>query len=389
MKLAGLLAIQILILFTGCAAEQGDSSPRVDSDLMLVESVVEDYTLNTVNSFVDNVDQLNQQSQSMCQNADNEVSLEDLRAAWEKAMSSFHRSEVLVYSLKELMLEEDAPLGFIYTPLPSLRAANSIRKEIALIDEQEGSEKKYSLLRPRSQLLGLNALEALFFEILKEQDVVAPGSGDCVYLTFVTEDLMERAQNYREQWLVEELAAVQSTNGRTKVQATIRQLTTHIISYVDTRLKNKKIAIPVGLKQYDDLAEAKKARRKETVEHPYFPNKKIALLEPLLVLDRLFNAGGEKQGASSFFGFRSYLENQRKNKALFQNADILALLAMVKELPDGPAYEELFSSSADAEVAQPVLDIFSRTQNFTEWLKVDFLVEMQANLPKAVQGDND
>lgn len=372
-------------LIAGCSSSLNEGPQKVDQGGQLVENLVSKYTDQYMVNFQRQTFELHQQASKLCSSEALKKNLEELQGQWAKAMTTYHKLKVVMYAPESVLDEEEtSPLRFIYRALPPARAENFIRRQIKAANAQQ---ENYEMKRPLSHSTGLNALENLLFNILEADTSFTDNSGECVFLTYTTRKLSERVAELTLQWEENELKRLKSSVGQAEVRDNLAAFTSHVVAYTEKNLKSLRIAAPLGLRP--DKHPCEEVCAAEYLEHPYYPNRKIALVAPLEVISELFADSDDKAQQSSLkVNFTSYLKN--KNPNLKSQSSLFALneaLELSRLLPEGEDYFVAFYGNVnDHKEAQFILDSLTK---FTNWLKSDFLMEMNTEIPQPVQGDND
>ncbi len=192
----------MLALFMGCSSSRNDSSlpstPITDKDKKLVEHIVFDIVDPRMKSFGSHVKHLNSQVSVACDAG--EVSVTELRKLWLSAMMDFHYLEVLAFG--PLGAKEGAVKKQIYS-LPSIGQNTLIEREIEMAFRRGYN---YRQNRTRNYLIGLDAIEYVLFEYLKDMDVIKSENSACNYLGFITEKLHSQVKKLTD-WLKKDFVA--------------------------------------------------------------------------------------------------------------------------------------------------------------------------------------
>ena len=383
MKSIHIITLQIMILFMGCSSGNYGVEKKSDRDARLVQSFAQNLTLKQIESFVSQVDQLQIKSNQYCKTSETSTSLTDLRQQWAEAMETYHFIEVLLYS-PHTTFEDSSPYRFIYTHLPPQNAEKEIRKQIKRAFKQQ---ENYQMLRPLSHSTGLNSLENLFFNILEADKKLTSDSGECIFLLYTTRTLFKRAVNLQSDWMDFELDYINSPDGQTSLKKIINSFIDHVIEFTDRQLKDLRLAAPLGLKQKEYPCESPDSCSDEYLEHPFYFHKKMALEAPLKILVQLFEEQNSSDLKSSSFSFADYLNEDNSSTVKTSSSQLRKVLNIVQELPGGDAYTELFETKEIK--GSKINNVLIELKKFTDWLKIDFVLEMETKLPGAVQGDAD
>ena len=133
------------------------------------------------------------------------------------------------------------------------------------------------------------------------------------------------------------------------------------------------------------------------LEHPFSAMAREAVIENLRAISDVLSGKVLDDGESGF-GYKSYFEqsgNLEENRSLIIGAK--DLISQWESLPEGDAYFQLFSetnevvskSSNPLEESGEILALYGNLKEITDWMKGDFVVDLNTNLPGSVQGDND
>ncbi len=369
----------------GCSSSLDEGPQQVDLGGQLVETLAVEYTDRYMGEFSRHTKILHEQAESLCSTDAPEKSLEQIQSQWEKAMIAYHKLKVVMFAPESVLNEEEnSSLRFIYRPLPPARAERFIRRQIRSAADQK---QDYVMNRPLSHSTGLNALENLLFNILEKEPNFADNSGECVFLTYTTRKLNERAEELTLGWKNNEFARLKSAQGKAEVQSNLAAYTSHLVAYTDKNLKSLGIAAPLGQRPERHSCEENCAT--EYLEHPFYPDRKISLVAPLEVIHQLFvDSSGKSIDPKPAINYTTYLSETNPNLKSKSYLDgLTAALELSRLLPSGAAYFDAFDGSISGEKdAELILDNLTK---FTNCLKFDFLLEMNTEIPQPVQGDND
>lgn len=381
------LVCLIFALFMGCSLSRDGSSPSfkkaIDKDKKLVEHIVLDIVDPGIKAFESHVGHLNSQVSVACN--ESEVSVKKLRRLWFDAMMDFHYLEVLAFG----------PLGAgdgivkkrIYS-LPVMGQSALIDREIK-VASRRGSD--YRQNRTRHYLIGLDAIEYILFEYLKDADVINSKNSACNYLGFVTEKLHSQVKQLTENWQIEEVDFIQSPEGQTRMRESVKRITDSLVSFGDKGIKDEKVRNPMG--RGSPCPENNCARL--YLEHPFSGTAKEALVENLKALSDALSGKTLSDGKRGF-GYDSYLSHlgvSEKNRSMIVRTQ--SLLNKWEKLPGGEDYFNLFSEinqslgSGQPPPDNDIVRLYDDLKKLTDWLKKGFVADLNTGLPGSVQGDND
>ena len=370
-------------LVTGCSDSVDPVQAPLDRNGLIVETYSQRLTQTYFQSLVNNTDQLDQKAKSICSETSTGVTLDKLRGQWANAMVDYHRLKVLLYAPESSVAEfSESPLRFIYSPYPSKRAENFINRQI----KKAGEDKElFTMKRLLSHSTGFNALENLLFNIFADREGLESDSGDCYFLKYTTSTLKDRVAGLFSQWNQSELASIKSAAGAVGVNDTLKQMSAHVVAFTDRVFKDQSILAPMGLKQEIHPCDDQPCVSKY-LEHPFYPDRKISIVAPLEVLSKLFIAGSSSEKAfANLYTFEEYIGKSD----IFEKSSggLNKALNLAKNLPEGDLFPTAFDN--EAGTANSGLEILRNLEAFTDWLKVDFLLELNTELPKSYQGDSD
>ena len=377
----------MLVLFIGCSSSRNDSSllstPIIDKDKKLVEHIVFDIADPRMKSFGSHVKHLNSQVSVACETG--EVSVMELRKLWLSAMMDFHYLESLAFG--PLGAKEGTVKKQIYS-LPFMGQNILIEREIEMAFRR-GSN--YRQNRTRNYLIGLDAIEYVLFEYFKDVDVIKSENSACNYLSFITEKLFSQVKKLTEKWQIEEVNFIQSPEGQTRMRESIKRITDSLIVFADKGIKDQKMRDPMGKGKpcpENNCAEL-------YLEHPFSGTAREALIENLKALSDALSGKIPPDGKQGF-GYDSYLSHlgiSEENRSMIIQTQFL--LNEWERLPSGKDYFNLFSEINESlGASQPLPDndiirLYDELKKLTDWLKKDFVADLNTELPGSVQGDND
>ena len=377
-----------LVLFMGCSSSRENlsshSNQAIDKDKKLAEHIIFDIVDPKMKSFASHVKHLSSQVKKACDGI--AVSFTELRSLWLGAMMDFHYLEVLAFG--PLSAGEGVVKRGIYS-LPVKGQNNLIDREIQKAFRR-GSN--YRQNRVRNYLVGLDAIEYVLFEYLKEIDieidVIKNNDPVCNYLVFITEKLHYQVKNLTENWQLEEVDFIQSPEGQTRMGEFVKRITDSLIVFADKGIKDQKVRDPMG--------KGKSCPEKNCaelyLEHPFSEMAKEALIENLKALSDALSGKILSDGKRGF-GYDSYLSHlgvSEKNRLMIVQTRFL--LSEWKKLPDGEDYFNLFSEINKSSQPLPennIVRLYDELKKITDWLKKDFVADLNTELPGSVQGDND
>jgi hypothetical protein len=376
----------VLSLFWACSSNI-QQNEQVDKDSQLVQHVVFDLVDPKVTSFSQKVDHLKTQLQNYCDT--NEVNQNDVKKAWLEAMLDFHYLEALPFG--PLNPKKSELSLFIYS-LPQVNADKIIDLEV---EKAFAKKENFKLKSPKPTLLGLDALEYIFFSYLNHDSE----KRSCFYSLYVANELAKKVDEYKLRWNVEQIEYLQNPINLANLSDFIPTMTSSVITFFDQTLKERKISAPLGLNaSTTNPCIAGENCHIFYTEHPYALIGKEALLENMKAIVDAFNGSSLKSISRGYGYFRyiSQLEVATKN----QSEEIL-LQQIKNQMSELSQREEFALEFKDFYIQDSVsqkwvenkksniYQIFLDLQNFSDWLKTDFIIELSGQLPGTVQGDND
>jgi uncharacterized protein len=321
--------------------------------------------------------------------APSETTRSAARTAWTSAIATWQEAEMLRYG----------PLGQTDQP-----GGQGLREQIyawplvtrCFIEQQLVSQGYASGVAGLGvDVRGLGAIEFLLFasEATNQCGTSDPinTSGDWAKLT--AQELMARRAAYASQAAADVLARTDALIGAweggflaelkraadgSTTFPTLKLAFDTIAAglfYADTDLKDRKLAVPLGLKECP-LGSCTMAPESE------WAGKGKAHLRGNLVGMRLLLEGGT--APASTLGFDDQLEAAGAAPLATQvRADLAAALAAVDALPDAPL--------ADTVIGQPqaLQTVYDRVKDLTDFLKMEFTTALQISAPMRGGGDPD
>lgn len=378
----------IIAAFVGCSSSLAPTEvdPRArgaqaDKDWHLVQTFNDELVLPRLKSLESELKEMRRQWAHSCD--EGQLAMGDLRHSWERAIHDWHYLTTLTFAPNTVM-EESSPLRFIYSP-STANAPTFIQREMARAGQLKES---YKMSRPLGHSLGFQALEYLLFSwvpLSQNQHPVSADRGECYYGHYVLLDLTERIKGFTLGYQNSELAFARSVEGQTRLPEIIGRLAAHVVMFTDQVLKDRRLAAPMG--QSTDLYPCSGIEEcaNSYIEHPYYPDKKIALRAPLQALNDLFNGRLKLNEKARTYAFRDYFASIPGSQTIAM-ADLIAQMeSTVLNWPAGNAYINQFKLTASS----PVNNLYRQSQKVSRWMKTDFLMDLNSSLPQAVQGDTD
>ena len=391
-----LLLACVLGCMLGCSTEErrdssfsSSSAVLVDKDRELVEHVIFDIVDPRLRSFQSHVESMGTQLNAVCK-GEGQIEVLELRKLWVAAIMDFHYLEALPFGP---LGDQDGKLRKRIYSLPVVDQGLLIEREIQRA-AQMGSD--YRQTRVRQHLLGFDVLEYVFFEHFERPDEqINKEHQACSYMSFVHKDIHAQTERWVQRWSVEQVDFIRSPEGQSRMREVLSKITGSLILFTDKELKDKKLASAMGLRK--ELQCPKNNCAGLYLEHPFSAMAKEAVVENLRAISDVLSGKVVDDGKPGF-GYKSYFEqsgNLEENHSLITSAR--DLISRWENLPAGNAYFQLFSeanevvskSSNPLEEENEILELYGSLKQITDWMKGDFVVDLNTNLPGSVQGDND
>ncbi len=387
MKLA-IASLILLGLFFGCSSSTNpaESEPAVDKDLELVNHLTETLVAPRLSTMAVGAQGLNESVVQACSGEVVEVS--NLQATWDNIMQNFHYTEVFIYG--PLLIEEEDKMGDTNPIKNVIYSLQDPEKQAAVIDREMQKahlqQDKYNL-RTRPNIIGLDAIEYVLFEKLKDQESLAETDESCTYLQAITAELVVWVDKIHGDFLSKVYQPLQTADGQTRARFFIDQYTKGLITFTDKELKDRKLGAPLGLattENYD--CELGVNCHTLYIEHQFSAKAHQALLTNFQAIHDAFEGTSDSKGTG--FGYSDYIDNSNSDQ--LKSFAEERVVKRVKVLPEGAEFAEAFASyQGDESLDHPAYAAYKEIQKLTTWLKTDFVAEMNAELPENVQGDND
>jgi predicted lipoprotein len=369
----------IISLFSGCSdvnnpiKTDSNKSNAIYRDDLLVQSYLDHIVAPTFDQILSSLRAMKEETLGAC-HLGHELDLGSQRQRWLKSMYDFHYLSALVYG-PQTLLNLNGPLRFIYSHPPSI-AQRMIEREIGKASQQLSN---YQQPRPLAHSLGFQALEYVLFAKLRI-GIQQLEPGVCSYKIYVLNDLANRIQEYREDWQREKVSHIFSPQGQTKLSTTVNLIAGHMALFTSQILLEESLRKPLALTLASDCMDAQQCLDLY-LDHPHSTDRKLRLTAGLSAIHDIFM--GRQVGDSRTFSFKDYFAENPELHQEFQS--IGQLKQLWQQLPP----LELMGVKAQQDLPQDLkvfLDLFTQ---FSFWLSTDFIVELNAELPKPVQGDGD
>lgn len=382
MKVCLFSAIFLVVVFMGCSQSSTPYSSSYVSGIHYLDKegdvtsyLTENILDQRVHSFNQNFELLNTELKVYCQTEGSELTLASFQELWWNAMADFHYLEVLPVGP---LSENKKRLSQSIYSLPLNKQDKLIDKEIKKAAKRK---EKYRLNKNKNHINGLDSLEYVLFV---QMDQSTEPADSCYYISALMSHLNEKVEVFNEKWS-EYLVALKAPEVQTDLKDTfINMAANEVVQFVDKDLKDRKLAAPMGLK-YDTVYKCRPGENCADVwlEHPFSNMAKESLLVHLQALRDIFE-GPRGKGMSSGMGLSDYL--------VYSGAEpkSLGLSKMMRDfeaLPEGENYKAMFDVEMNEE--NEIFLAYQSLQKFGSWLKVDFVADLNTELPGSVQGDND
>ncbi|MEM7646023.1 MAG: hypothetical protein AAF203_03865, partial [Pseudomonadota bacterium] len=190
---------------------------------------------------------------------------------------------------------------------------------------------------------------------------------------------------------------VVTANGISQTDTLFSNFVKDLVVFADKILKDQKMAASLGLKVTESYPCSKGKDCHEYLEHPYSGLAREALIKNLEAIDHAFNGSKNKSATIYDFSLNRYLEEAgvtitKDNKGV----QVSELIETFSALPEGSAFYGLFANAytdSDSDLvikeSNQAFQAFQELKQLTDWLKTDFVMDLNTNLPGTVQGDND
>lgn len=380
MKNIIVIFLSLVLFAAGCnSPSSSPSSPKekakeVDKDDAFVTNLNANIIGPRVKSFYSEVVDLKQAIYTACSS---EMRVRDLKEKWQKAMMSFHYLEaVAVGALGEnerslakhiYSWDKDSVIAPVYTQMR--RAHNN---------------PNYKFKKRRVKYKGLYALELIFYDKYGQEKFIQAGDKACPYINMIADDLEVRAEELSERWVTEQIYYFQDPKNKLNYGEYISEVVAQT-QYVYSVVQHKKVAPLLGEENHDNITACEKnTTEHRCIEHKFSGLTQEALVQNIEALKDVFSGRGG-------FGMAAYMEilNQKSeaDKVLQLLDGVLneweltsegeSFLTKVEQYKTKPCSEELLCRG------------FIKLAELGKWIKEDFLILMNTELPKPVQGDND
>ena len=306
-----------------------------------------------------------------------EARVSNLKQKWKKAMMTFHYLEALAVGAlgeNERLLarhiyswDKDSVIAPVYTQMR--RAHNN---------------PNYKFRKKRLKYKGLYALELIFYDKYGQEEFIKAEDKACPYINMIAEDLEVRAKELSERWVTEQIYYYQDPENKLEYDQYVGEVVAQT-QYLYNVIQHRKVAPLLGEKNHDNITDCEK----NTIEHRCIEHKFSGLMQEALVqniqaLQDVFSGKGS-------FGMVRYIE-ELNQKSQADRATLLLeeTLNLWKQVGEGESFRSKVENYKAEDCSQDTLCLgYNKLVELGEWIKEDFLVVMNTELPKPVQGDND
>lgn len=378
------IAISIICatLVSGCA------SKKIDRAALL--SALGSNSLAVYRQFHEDASALVSATEAYAQ-APDATTRANAQAAWLQAMTHWEQAEMLRFG----------PLGALESP-----GGLALRDEIyawplvtrCLIEQQIVAEGYQQVTALATDVRGLATLEYLLFfsdgnnQCAQSNPINADGTWAALgvagleqrkarYAHAVALDVAARSTALLAAWEPNGFLAQLQTAGRGSVLLSTQQMAFNAVAealyYSDTELKDRKLAVPLGLK------ECPVAVCSTTPESEWAGAGKQHLRANLFGM-RVLLEGSDAAAQGSTLGFDDYLEALGASAIAAQaREDLAEAVAAVDSLDDAPLAQILVDNSAKLQA------VYERVKALTDFVKMEFTTTLEIKPPTRVEGDHD
>ncbi len=385
-----LISIVVLGMFFGCSSSKepgGEVETPVDKDFELASHLINSMMAPRVASLLGGMSELQKSVRQVCGGEIAPQPVEHFQSLWTQVMLDYHYTEVFLYG--PLLVEEKDKFGDFNPIKDVIYSLQDPEKQAQIIDLEVNKANtlgdKYRL-RSRSNIIGLDSIEYLLFKRMSEGFIMAQGNETCVYFQAVNDNLMEWIGKVSESFFKMVYDPFQTAAGQTQARAYADACTKGLVSFADKVLKDRKLAAPLGI-QSSSGHSCNQGVDCHTlyIEHQYANISRLSTLTSLQAIEDSFM--GTVSGQLSGLGFASYIENDSAQLKSLANNE---LVKTWEAMPAGVDYFESFAQyQGDESLENKAYAAYSRVKKLTDWLKTDFIADMNAELPENVQGDTD
>ncbi len=395
------IAFTILFaLFMGCSesSNQGDKGlEQGDPELELLTHLTTNLIKPSLTEMVTEAKSLQSQVNQACE-SDQGVATEQLQATWEKMMGAFHYSEVFLYG--PLLIDEVDQVddeNRIKEGIYSLQKPEDQAGLIEFAIEDASLDPENYVLEANPTYLGMDAIEYILFEILSGRPELKKTDLECGYLKLVNQDLLDKLSIVESQYSEKVDQPLQTAEGRTQVRKYLDGINKGVISFSDKVLKDRKMAVPLGKTIKDANGQDKVFDceqgvdcHKKFMEHQYSGFTVGSLQSSLQALSDAFL--GVENGVTKSYSYDQFIRRRmgKTQKATAISTVPKGVKSVLGQFKTGHDYVESVGAYDGSDNTQNTAFLaYSVLRTFTTWLKKDFIVEMNAELPGSVQGDTD
>lgn len=382
----------ITAMFFGCSSSSDQPETVnnvVDKDLELAQFLTEDVVAPRFASLTMGAQEFAGRVQSVC--FDKEVEqVSELQNLWTQMMLDFHYTEVFLYG--PLLVDDEAKVGdtneikkLFYSLQDYQNQATLINKEI----EKAAKRKEKYKARSKTNITGLDSLEYVLYRGNFTEGELTSETPSCFYINFVAQDLTKRLDAFYGKFNDQVVAPLATTAGQTEVRVLWDRYSKGMIAFADKELKDRRMAVPLGIKVSStetfpcDLGVDCHSLY---LEHPWSLMARESIETSMTAMSDAFSGG-----ANGGFGFQKFLVTGKDTLPKTSMPGMATELSQsLKKFPAGQSYVLEFKNYlGDEDPSNLAYQYFMRIRTFTTWLKTSFVVQMDAELPGNVQGDND
>jgi len=422
-KTSGVLTILVLISLAGCVnSESADEStstlsPKSTSHANILTAVTDEVIIPTYQKFAaqtENWASITSPITSYCASIgqpDETAQLNQAQQSWRDAMGYWQQAEA--FHIGPATDNEDNLRNRIYS-WPGFVNRCTVDSNVITFDNQK---QDFDMQTAPRQARGLDALEYLLFNTnlnhscpsqitatqnWNQQPQQQRQQLRCQYASQVAHDIAQNAQTLVNAWLDsgnnyrQKFLGSGSDNGAFESQQTALNTLSDRLFYLDTNVKDIKLAIPMGLSSQCNALTCP-----DHMESADSDNGLANLKNNLLGFQALFN--GSFAPSSTAFSFDDMLVTknfpeiaeriQQKTTAIL---DLIAAApdtfsASITAINNTTSQTECINAANNPDTTSELFAcrLYGKVKQLTDEIKGDFLTVINLNLPSRVEGDND
>ena len=379
------LLLIVAFALSQCGEDQGSlpaSLNPVDKDKALVTNLTTNLVQTRFNTLKSTFVDFDIAASRACSRGQEPLAVAELQAAWRDSMMAFHQMDVLNYG----PLAENAGKsvrGALWEVIYSWPTVNpgTVDRQIERAKDKQG---EYKVSLDKFSRNGLDALEYILFERLKDTEAITYKSAECPYIPILTFTMVDVAYRLDEKFQTKEVLTLSDKTTVKQYREVIKRMVASL-KYMEDMFQRRKVEAPLGMSEKHKCPDDNPNCFSKYLEHPYAKFAREALIANVESLNELYTGGEDG------FGFQDYLfELGEKNAAQQMGQEINQLLTELKAMPEGEGFYQAVAEFNPANCGPNTLcSIQKRTKKIADWIKSDFIVLMSKEVPLGVQGDND